>query len=87
MGQPGVDLILTPAARRLFDLAIECKNVEALNTISVFWEHYGKYAGTPALKLLIHKRNRTEPLVTLRWEDLLRIIEERTHVNLQQRAA
>jgi hypothetical protein len=87
MGQAGEDVILSPTAKRLFNLCIECKNVESLNTIKVFCDHYTKYAAIPALKLLIHKRNRTEPLVTLRWEDLLRIIDERTHANLQQRAA
>jgi hypothetical protein len=77
MGQSGVDVILSPAAKRLFNLAIECKNVEALNVVGVFQGHYTKYKDDPALKLLIHSRNRTETMVTLHWGDLLSFIEER----------
>lgn len=76
MGQNGVDLILTPAARRHFDADIECKNVEKLNVVSVFIEHFKKYAAKPTLKLLIHRKNRTEAMVTLRWSDFLKVLKE-----------
>jgi hypothetical protein len=70
MGQNGVDLILSPAAQRVFNLSIECKNVEKLNVPAVFKEHYEKYPDS-SLKLLVHCRNHSEPLVTLRLEDFV----------------
>lgn len=72
MGQSGVDVLLSPAAKRIFPLAIEAKNVEALSIPKVFFDHYDKYAASPFLKLLIHNKNhQREPLVTLRLSDLL----------------
>lgn len=76
MGQSGVDIQLSPQARRLFNLAIECKSVEALSVVKVFCDHYKRYKDQPSLKLLAHKRNRTEPMVTLLWSDFLRMFEE-----------
>lgn len=75
MGANGLDIILSPAARRVFNLAIEAKNVEKLNVVAVFLEHFNKYKDSPALKLLVHSRNRTEPMVTLRWKDFLEIFD------------
>lgn len=76
MGQNGEDIILTPAAREIFDLIIEAKNVESLNVTSTFIKHYEKYKNKSGLVLLAHKRNRTEPLVTLRWEDFLLVLKK-----------
>lgn len=75
MGQQGEDLVLTPAFRRLLNLDIECKAVEALNVTAEFFEHYRKYKDRPSLKLLTHTKNRQEPLVTLLWTDLLQILK------------
>jgi hypothetical protein len=77
MGANGVDVILSPAARRLLGLLIEAKNVEALNVVGVFQKHLKAYETTPGLKLLVHTRNRTEPMVTLRWQDFLSLLEEK----------
>ncbi len=68
MGQSGVDVTLSPAATKVFGkLAIECKNVEALNVVKIFWDHAAKYPGQVAL--LVHKKNKTKPLVTMTLED------------------
>jgi hypothetical protein len=75
MGQSGVDVVLSPAAKKLLPLCIECKNVEALNCVGVFQAHLAKYKDHPGLKLLIHKRNRTSTMVTLEWADLLQLLE------------
>jgi hypothetical protein len=75
MGQAGVDVILSPAARRILDLAIEAKNCETLNVHKIFTEHYEKYKDSKALKLLIHSKNRSLTLATLRWEDLLSLLQ------------
>jgi hypothetical protein len=74
MGANGVDIMFSPAARRVFGpLAIECKNVEALNVVSTFLAHAEKYPQD--IPYLVHKRNRTVPLCTLRFTDLLRLLE------------
>lgn len=68
MGQSGTDIILSPAAINVFgDLAIECKNKETLNVVTTFWEHAAKYP--KSVPFLVHKKNNTTPLVTLRVED------------------
>lgn len=79
MGQSGVDIILSPAAKRILDLVIEAKNVEKLNVVGVFQHHHELYTEKPGLKLLIHTRNRAQTLVTLKWSDLLGIL--RTNIS------
>jgi hypothetical protein len=72
MGQSGVDILLSPAAKKVFgSLSVECKNVEALNVVTTFHEHAAKYPGKFAL--LAHKKNRTETLATMRFSDFLTI--------------
>lgn len=75
MGQNGTDLIISPAAKKCFNFAIECKNVEKLNVPTVFFEHFEKYPDA-TLKLLVHCRNRSEPLVTLRLEDFAEFLDK-----------
>jgi len=75
MGQSGTDAVLSPAARRVFNLAIECKNVQKLNVVTVFLEHFEKYKQDTSLKLLVHSRNHTEPMVTLRLSDFMEIFK------------
>jgi hypothetical protein len=78
MGQQGEDVILTPAARKLLGkLAIECKNQEALNVTSIFHEHAQKYPEARAV--LVHKRNRTEPLVTITLVEYMRLQKYRLY--------
>ncbi len=63
---PGVDVHFSPEARKVYDLAIECKNVQNLN----IWKAYeqaqqqtGKgYSGEP---IVFFKRNNTKLLVCL----------------------
>lgn len=77
MGQNGSDCLISPAARRVVgNLQIECKNVEKLNVVWEFWDHFRKYKDTDNLSLLVHKRNNTKPLVTLTLEEFLRIYKK-----------
>ena len=71
MGQKGPDIILSPAARKVLDLTIECKNQERLNVPQVFKVHYDKYKNSGSLKLLVHSKNRHDNLVTMRLTDLI----------------
>lgn len=74
MGASGVDVIMSPAAKKLLgDLAIECKNQEALNVTKIFFDHAAKYG--KSINLLVHKRNKTEPLVTLTMTDFMNLLE------------
>jgi len=75
MGVSGVDILLTPAARRLFDLLVECKNHEKLNVVGVFSNHAEKYVLKDGLPLLVHSRNRSDDLVTMRWADFLKMLK------------
>lgn len=74
MGQNGVDVILSPAAQKIFPLDVEAKNQESLNVVTIFWGHFKKYAQRLTLKILVHKKNHTTPLVTLRWADFLELL-------------
>ena len=76
MGSSGVDVQLSPAAKRLLDLAVECKAVEALNVTTTFLEHYEKYKYDMGLKLLVHTKNRSPHLVTLRWDDFVLLLKK-----------
>lgn len=75
MGVNGTDIVLSPAARKVLNLSIECKNQEHLNAITIFDEHYKKYEKDDSIKLLVHKKNKTPALVTLLWEDFLKFVE------------
>ncbi len=73
MGASGV-------AQRLFgNLAIECKNCESLGVTSTFLGHQAKYPLRAAL--LFHRRNRTEPLVTLTVGHYLTLVESVLHLS------
>lgn len=76
MGVSGVDILLSPAAKRVFNLAVECKQVEKLQVVPTFLEHYGKYASDASLKILVHGKNRAEPLVTMQFEDFIQLLDK-----------
>ncbi len=73
MGQNGEDVMLSPAARRQFPFWIECKKVEKLNVVNVFNEHYQKYKDKIGFSLLVHSKNRQEPLITMKLTDFINI--------------
>ena len=74
MGDSGEDILLSPAARKLFPFSVECKNQEKLNIWSSLEQaesNSGKH--TP---LLIFKRNRTKPYAVLEFDKLLELLDE-----------
>jgi hypothetical protein len=75
MGCCGTDVVLSPMALGVFPFDIEAKNCESLNVSTTFWEHYGKYTESKRLKMLIHAKNHTEPTVTMRWTDFLKVYD------------
>lgn len=71
MGESGEDIKLSPAARRMFPYAIECKNVEKLNMWAALAQATENAKGhTP---LLVFGRNRTVPHVALPLDAFLRL--------------
>ena len=74
MGDSGEDILLSPAARKLFPFSVECKNQEKLNIWSSLEQaesNSGKH--TP---LLIFKRNSTKTYAVLEFDKLLELLDE-----------
>ena len=75
MGDSGEDILLSPAARKLFPFSVECKNQEKLNIWSSLEQaesNSGKH--TP---LLIFKRNRTKTYAVLEFDKLLELLNSK----------
>ena len=74
MGDSGEDILLSPAARRLFPFSVECKNQESLNIWSSLEQAEGNSGKhTP---LVIFKRNRSKIYAVLEFEELLQLLDE-----------
>ena len=74
MGDSGEDILLSPAARKVFPFSVECKNQEKLNIWSALEqaeENSGNH--TP---LVIFKRNRTNTYAVLEFDKLLELLNE-----------
>ena len=72
MGESGEDILLSPAARKLFPFSVECKNQEKLNiwkSLEQSETNSGKH--TP---IVIFKRNRTKTYVALEFKKLLELL-------------
>ena len=73
MGESGEDIHMSPAARRLIPLSIECKNQESLN----IWksheqaeENCGDH--TPCV---VFKRNRSKTYISLEFDKFIEILK------------
>jgi hypothetical protein len=69
MGSSGTDIILSPNAKRWIPYDIECKAQESLNLWSA-WEQTVANTKSGRTPLLIIKRNRSEVLAVMRFEDV-----------------
>ena len=76
MGAGGEDLLLSPAARRLFPYSVECKNVEKLNV----WNAYQQAEANSGEHepILIMKMNRKKPLVVIDAEAFVNLLKTDT---------
>lgn len=73
MGAGGEDVIMARAARQKFPFSVECKNQEKLNlwkSLEQAEENSGDYC-----PLLIFKRNRSDIYCSLKFEDLIKILQ------------
>ena len=75
MGDSGEDILLSPAARKLFPFAVECKNQEKLNIWSSL-EQAEQNAGEH-IPLLVFKRNRSKTYISMEINDLMRLLSEK----------
>ena len=74
MGDSGEDVLLSPAARKLFPFSVECKNQEKLNIWSSL-EQAENNSGSHT-PLLIFKRNRTKTYAVIEFKRLLELLDE-----------
>lgn len=72
MGESGEDIKLSPAARRCFPFAVECKYQERLPIWKAL-EQCESNAG-PNTPLLIFRRNRSKTYAVLQLDDLLNLL-------------
>ena len=74
MGDSGEDILLSPAARRLFPFSVECKAQESLSIWSALQQaesNAGKH-----IPLVIFKRNRSKTYAVLEFKELLKLLDE-----------
>jgi hypothetical protein len=76
MGAPGEDLLLSPLARKLIPLSLECKNQEALNIWSAHnqAESNSKPGAYPAV---VYKRNFSNTYISMRLDNFIELLKER----------
>ena len=74
MGDSGEDILLSPAARKVFPFSVECKNQEKLNIWGAL-EQAEENSGNHA-PLVIFKRNRTKTYAVLEFDKLLELLNE-----------
>jgi hypothetical protein len=74
MGERGVDIKVAKRAREVVRFAIECKNQEQLSIFAAIEqaEYNAVKEGLPPA--VVFSRNRAEPWVAIRWEELLELL-------------
>lgn len=76
MGEAGVDIKLSPAARKVFSWAVECKNLAA-HSIYSQWGQARTNANKERMRpLLVLKVDRREPLAVIRLEDFMELVKK-----------
>ena len=75
-GVQGMDIWLSPTARKAFPFAIECKNQEAINIWAAIAQATANALGTGLIPLLLFRRNRSETYVSLHFNDFLYLIQQ-----------
>ncbi len=76
MGASGVDIILSPEAKKSIPFAIECKN-RAKVAVYEWYDQATSNASKNSEPLLIIKQNRRKPLVVVDMEYFFETVQER----------
>lgn len=71
-GESGVDIKLSPAARKVIPLSIECKNQEKLNIWGAL-EQSETNCKDNTYPAVVFKRNRSDIYITMKFEDFLKL--------------
>ena len=74
MGDSGEDILLSPAARKLFPFSVECKNQEKLNIWSSLEQ--AEINSDKHIPLVVFKRNSSKTYAVLEFEELLKLLNE-----------
>ena len=74
MGDSGEDILLSPAARKLFPFSVECKNQEKLNIWSSLEQ--AEINSDKHIPLVVFKRNRSKTYTVLEFDKLLELLNE-----------
>lgn len=77
MGAPGEDLLLSPAARKLFPYSVECKNVEKLQLWPSIKQAEEHAKDTPHTPVVIFKKNGENPHVIISLEEFINLCSYR----------
>lgn len=75
MGASGADLLLSPAARKLFPYSVECKNTESLNVWKAL-EQAAKGAAANTTPIVVFRRNNVVAHAALPWATLLDLVRK-----------
>ena len=73
MGNNGVDIELSPAARKLIPWSIECKRQEKVS-LYAWWEQAKSNCTQGTKPAIILKSNRKDPLVVMSLEDFINLL-------------
>jgi len=76
MGESGIDIKLSPHARRIFPYGVECKNTEKINIWAAIIQCEDNAIKEKLTPLLVIKRNRMDPHIVLRWSDFIKLIKK-----------
>ena len=75
MGESGIDIQLSPAARKKFPWAVECKNQEAIGIWKCLKQAEDAAKDESLKPLLIFKRNRSKTYACLELQDFLDLLD------------
>jgi len=70
MGESGIDVKLSPAARKIFPYSVECKNQEKLNIWAAL-KQAEENTKADTKPIVVFKRNRSDTYVAMKLEDFL----------------
>ncbi|MEK9694450.1 MAG: hypothetical protein VW270_01720 [Candidatus Poseidoniales archaeon] len=72
MGAGGEDVLLSPAARKLFPYTIECKNLAKIAVYNYYVQATGHNDFEP---LVVVKQNRSKPLAIVDFEHFMELVK------------
>lgn len=73
MGANGTDIMLSPAAKKLFPFSVECKNIAAFAGYN-FYDQSKANTLPGTSPIVVVKANNKEPLVLISFSDFMKLI-------------